>query len=101
VDPLQQIETALAATATQLGLVGTGYGIHDRIWHTYGIIKRFIPGEVPALQQARRQQGEVHFDLINRVHVPIALGSILVVLVLLGNALLCGASISRLILLLP
>jgi hypothetical protein len=88
--PLQQIETALAATATQLGLVGTGYGIHDRIWHTYGIIKRFIPGELPALQKARQQQGEVNFELINRVHVPIALGSMLVVLALLGNALVCG-----------
>jgi hypothetical protein len=88
--PLQQIETALAATATQLGLVGTGYGIHDRIWHTYGIIKRFIPGELPALQKARQQQGEVNFELINRVHVPIALASMLVVLMLLGNALVCG-----------
>jgi hypothetical protein len=88
--PLQQIGTALAATATQLGLVGTGYGIHDRIWHTYGIIKRFIAGELPALQKARQQQGEVNFELINQVHVPIALGSMLVVLVLLGNAVVCG-----------
>jgi hypothetical protein len=88
--PLQQIETALAATATQLGLVGTGYGIHDRIWHTYGIIKRFIPEEVPALQKAQQQQGALHFDLINRVHVPIALGSMFFALVLLANALVCG-----------
>jgi hypothetical protein len=88
--PLQQIGTALAATATQLGLVGTGYGIHHRIWHTYGIFKHFIPGELPAVQKARQQQGEVNFELINRVHVPIALGSMLVVLVLLGNAVVCG-----------
>jgi hypothetical protein len=85
--PLQQIETALAATAAQLGLVATGNGTRDQIWHTYGIIKRFIPGEVPAMQKARQQRGELDFDLINRVHVPIALGSMLFVLVVLANAL--------------
>jgi hypothetical protein len=85
--PLQQIKTAFTATASQLGLIATGYGIHDRIWHTYGIIKRFIPEEVATLQSARQQQGEVHFDLINRVHIPIALGSMLFVLVLLAKAL--------------
>src|SRR5262249_37816315 len=88
--PLQQIKTAFAATASQLGLVATGYGIHDQIWHTYGIIKRFIPEEVSSLQKARQQQGEVHFDLINRVHVPIALGSMLFVLVLVANAVVRG-----------
>jgi hypothetical protein len=87
--PLRQVETALAATASQLALVATGHGTHDRIWHTYGIIKRFIPGEVPAMQQARQQRGELHFDLINRLHVPIALGSMLFLLALLANALVC------------
>ena len=85
--PLQQIGTALAATASQLGLVGTGYGTHDRISHTYGIIKRFIPAEVPVMQKARQQQGGLHFDLMNRVHVPVALGSMLFTLVLFANAL--------------
>src|SRR5262245_22545125 len=87
--PLRQVETAVAATASQLALVATGHGTHDRIWHTYGIVKRFIPGEVRAMQQARQQHGELHFDLINRLHVPIALGSMLVLLVLLANALVC------------
>jgi hypothetical protein len=87
--PLQQIGTALAATATQLGLVATGYGTHDRIWHTYGIIKRFIPAEVPVMQKARQQQGGLHFDLMNRVHVPVALGSMLFTLVLFVNAVVC------------
>src|SRR5215470_5471857 len=87
--PLRQVETAVAATASQLGLVATGHGTHDQIWHTYGIIKRFIPGEVPAMQQARQQHGELDFALINRVHVPIALGSLLLALVLLATALLC------------
>ena len=86
--PLQQIGTALAATASQLALVATGYGTHDQIWHTYGIIKRFIPAEVPIMQKARQQQGGLHFDLMNRVHVPVALGSMLFTLVLFANALI-------------
>ena len=85
--PLQQIGTALAATATHLALVATGYGTHERIWHTYGIIKRFIPAEVPVMQKARQQQGGLHFDLMNRVHVPVALGSMLFTLLLFANAL--------------
>src|SRR5215469_4939227 len=52
--PLQQIEAALAASARQLRLVATGHGTHDQIWHTYGIIERYIPGEVPARSEERR-----------------------------------------------
>ena len=88
--PLQHIKTALVATATQLGLVATGHGINDRIWHTYGIIEHFIPGEVPTMQKARQQHSELHFDFINRVHVPIAIGSMIFVLILLVNAMACG-----------
>ena len=88
--PLRQIETAVAATAEQLRLVATGYGTHNEIWHTYGIIKRFIPGEVPAMQRARQQRGGLDFDLINRMHVPIALGSMLLALALLARVPISG-----------
>jgi len=88
--PLQQIETALAASARQLRLVATGHGTHDQIWHTYGIIERYIPGEVPAMQSARQQRGELDFDPINRIHVLIALGSIILALVLLARATISG-----------
>jgi hypothetical protein len=88
--PLQQIETAVAASAKQLRLVATGHGTHDQIWHTYGIIERYIPGEVPAMQNARQQRGELNFDLINRMHVPIALGSMLLALGLLARATISG-----------
>jgi hypothetical protein len=88
--PLQQMETALAASARQLRLVATGQGTHDQIWHTYGIIERYISGEVPAMRNARQQRGELDFDLINRVHVPIALGSMILALVLLARATISG-----------
>jgi hypothetical protein len=85
--PAQQVKTALAAVGEQLGLVGTGHGTHDQIWHTYGIIKHFIPAEVPAMRKARQQHGELDFSLINRVHVPIAHYSLLFLVVLLAEAL--------------
>ena len=88
--PLQQIATAVAASADQLRKVATGYGMHDRMWHTYGIIERYISEEVPAMHNARQQRGELDFKLINRLHVPVAFGSMLFVIVLLLRAGMAG-----------
>jgi len=88
--PLLQFETALSASARQLGQVASGYGIHDQIEHTYGIIRHFISKEVPAMQRARQQRGALKFDLINRIHVPIAFGSMLFMLGLLVRATMSG-----------
>jgi integral membrane sensor domain MASE1 len=64
--------------------------MHDQIEHTYGIIRRFMSKEVPAMQHARQQRGELNFDLINRFHVPIAFGSMLFLLALLVRAIRSG-----------
>jgi hypothetical protein len=88
--PVLQFETALAAATKQLGQFASGYGMHDQIEHTYGIIRRFISKEVPAMQHARQQRGELNFDLINRIHVPIAFGSMLFLLALLVRAIRSG-----------
>jgi hypothetical protein len=50
--PGEQARTAILATVQQLRLVTNGYGLHNEVWHTYGIIKRSIPGEVPAMMRA-------------------------------------------------
>lgn len=71
--PGMQIETALIDTAHQLAAVGTGYGIVNTIWHTYGIIGRYTPSVVPAMQAARQQRGHIGFSAVNAVNVPIAL----------------------------
>jgi hypothetical protein len=73
--PGMQIETALVATAKQLVAVGTGYGVLTTIWHTYGIIERYTPSVVPAMQAARQQHGKIHFSVINAINVPVALAS--------------------------
>ena len=83
--PGRQIETAARATAQQLLLVGTGAGVHDEVPHTYGIIERFLPGEVPAMRAARQQRGELQFDRLNQLHIPIALASTMLLLVVLAG----------------
>jgi hypothetical protein len=85
-DPAIQIETALKATAAQLVAVRTGEGVLPTIWHSYGIAERFTPSVLPALRAARQQRGELGFEAINAVHVPIALAAmaLLPVIVLLG-----------------
>jgi len=81
--PAMQIEKALASTAAQLTLVATGAGVHDALPHTYGIVERFLPGEVPAMRAARQQRGKLSFDAINRIHVPAALIASVAILALL------------------
>ena len=85
--PGQQFTTALRATLEQIVLVASGAGVHDEVYHTYGIIKRFISGEVPAMKAARQQQSAdpFRFDLINRLHQPIAWLSMLGLLFVLAR----------------
>jgi hypothetical protein len=70
--PGMQIETALTATARQLAAVATGEGIGTTMWHTYGMIGRYTPAVVPAMNAARQQHGELGFTAINMIHQPVA-----------------------------
>jgi hypothetical protein len=85
--PRAQIETAISASARQLVKVESGEGVLNSIWHTYGIIERYMPSAVPAMRAARQQHGEVSFDALNKVQVPVALISMLLlpVILLLGR----------------
>jgi hypothetical protein len=112
--PAWQAKAAIIATAQQLTDVATGEGTTVWIPHTYGIIEHYIPAQVAPMRAARQQHGGLGFTLINRLHVPVALGSMLLVvaigaagllrrrlddltllavtvsLALLGNAFICG-----------
>jgi hypothetical protein len=85
--PWEQIKAALGATAEQLAHVATGYGVHNEIWHTYGIMKRFVPTAVPAMRIARQQQGQIDFTAINCLHVPIAWASMVLLLGVIALAI--------------
>ena len=78
--PLWQAEAAVSAAGRQLTKVRTGEGVHDQVWHTYNMIERFMPSMLPAMRAARQQKGELDFAAINRLHVPIALASMLLLL---------------------
>jgi hypothetical protein len=82
-NPWDHLRTAVAATFSQLTLNATGAGVHDKLWHTYGIIERYLPTMVPAMHAARQQHGALRFDLLNRLHKPVAILSLLVTLDLL------------------
>jgi hypothetical protein len=85
--PGEQIETAIAASAKQLVRVKSGEGVVTTLFHTYGIIERYMPTAAPAMRAARQQHGEVSFHFLNEMQVPLALISMLLlpVIVLAGR----------------
>jgi hypothetical protein len=85
--PAWQAEAALAATAHQLFSVATGEGTNGWIPHTYGIIGRYIPSQVAPMRAARQQRWHLDFITVNRIHVPVALASMLMVAALFGRGL--------------
>jgi hypothetical protein len=85
--PEWQAKAALTATADQLMHVATGEGSNGWIPHTYGIIERYIPKQVAPMRAARQQRWHLDFTAINRIHVPVALGSMLLVVILFGRGL--------------
>ena len=85
--PAWQAQAALKAMGEQLLHVATGEGSNGWIPHTYGIIERYIPAQVAPMRAARQQHWTLHFDTINRLHIPVALVSMLALIVLLAHAL--------------
>ena len=85
--PLWQIEAALIASGRQLLMVASGEGVIDSIWHTHGMIENLMPSALPAMRAARQQKGELDFTLINKVDVPVALGSMVLLAGIIGFGL--------------
>jgi len=78
--PARQIEAALMSTVKQLTMVATGTGVNNRVVHTYGIMGGYVQEELKAMRAARQQRGELDFSAINRLHIPIALVSMAMML---------------------
>lgn len=112
--PWMQLRAALTAALKQLVKVASGEGVETSIYHTYGMIEMYTPSALPAMRAARQQHGALDFEAINRLHVPIAYLSMLllplialfgrrrqryadvgllaatVTLAILANAFICG-----------
>ncbi|MET4216478.1 hypothetical protein ACVWWG_008558 [Bradyrhizobium sp. LB7.2] len=85
--PAWQAGAALKAMGQQLLHVATGEGTNGWIPHTYGVIERYIPAQVAQMRAARQQHWAVNFDEVNWLHVPVALASMLALVVLLALSL--------------
>ena len=85
--PGQHFTTALASTLKQLTMVATGEGVHSNIMHTQKIIERYVPHQTPFMQTARQHRGELSFETVNRIHVSVAYGSMLMIAAFFGYAL--------------
>ena len=83
--PAWQAEAALTATARQLTHVATGEGTNEWIGHTYGIIERYIPAQIKPMRAANQQRWRLDFTAINRLHVPVALASMLLLVIVFGR----------------
>ncbi|MFZ5736644.1 MAG: hypothetical protein ACOY6K_07170 [Pseudomonadota bacterium] len=84
--PWMQARAAAKATWDQLVHVATGEGTNGWLPHTYGIIERYLPEQSKAMRAAKQQHWDINFDAVNLVHVPVALGSMLLLLAILGRA---------------
>ena len=83
--PAWQAKAALTGTAQQLVQVATGEGIGVWLGHTYGIMERFLPAQLKPMRAAQQQRWHFDFTAINRIHVPIALASMLLAAILFGR----------------
>ena len=85
--PARQAEAALTGTARQLLHVATGEGTNEWIGHTYGIIERYIPTQIKPMRAANQQRWRLDFTAINRLHVPVALVSMLLAVIVFARGL--------------
>ena len=86
--PLWQAEAALMDTGEQLLKVATGENTdHPTMMHTYGIFRDYLSSQLKTVDAARQQKSHLTFGPFNLVHVPVALFSSALVLVLLMAAI--------------
>ena len=72
--------------------VATGEGTIGWLPHTYGIIEHYIPSQSKSMRAAHQQHWDINFAAVNRLHVPVALGSMLLVFLIFARA--CGGGSS-------
>jgi hypothetical protein len=68
-------------------MVATGEGVHSDLMHTHRIIEQYLPQQTAFMQTSRQHRGELSFAGVNRVHVPVAYGSMLMIALFLGYAI--------------
>ncbi|HWL06626.1 MAG TPA: hypothetical protein VNQ99_17115 [Xanthobacteraceae bacterium] len=74
--PGRQISAALEAIGLQLVKVGSGEGVIEDVWHTRGMIEQHAPAAAAAMNASRQIAGDITFETLNRLHIPLALLSL-------------------------
>ena len=112
--PLWNLELVLADAANQFISLRTGDQVEPQQWALRSAFAALLPGQLHSYLAARQQRGELGFQLVNMLHVPVACLSLaalvgmlafcvmrgrwklaaflsMILLGLAGNALICGA----------
>src|SRR5204862_4129484 len=82
--PLWNAELAARDALQQLMLFHTGDQIEPQQWILFTDFHKFVPDQLAAYSKARQQKGELHFGLVNFVHVPF--GTVVLLLLAAGLA---------------
>jgi hypothetical protein len=112
--PGPHLRAAAEGALSQFFLLKSGDDITASTWHTHGMFEKLAPQLFPTFRAARQQRTGFDFDRMNVLHVPVALGAIFalpvivllrwgrrvrgsaaalalfVLIVLAGNAVICG-----------
>lgn len=112
--PGLHLRAAAYGAGSQFFLLKSGDDITAWTWHTHGMLETVTPDLFPSFRAARQQRNGFDFSRMNMLHVPVALGAILalpvivllrrgrrvrrsaaalslfVLIVLAGNAVICG-----------
>jgi hypothetical protein len=112
--PLLNVKLALFDGARQFVSFETGDQVEPQQWALRSVFAALTPRQLQAYLAARQQRGQLHFAMLNRVHVPVGFVSLLglagmisyaawrretnatifltfILAALAGNALICGA----------
>jgi hypothetical protein len=85
--PGHHLAAALASASRQLTMIATGEGVHSDLMHTHRIIERYLPQQAAFMRTSRQHRGDLSFAGFNRIHVPVAYGSMLMIAAFLGYAI--------------
>lgn len=83
--PLENARLAVRAMLRQLVMVQSGDLMSEELTDSYDVIRDHVPTAFPRMQRAIQQQDPpIDFDRINVVHVPVALGASLALVLAAG-----------------
>lgn len=111
--PAMHASAAWTSFIQQMGEIASGDGLNDEHWHTRWTFEQYHPEDLDAFAAARQRDGDIPFDVLDRINVPVGFVSLalllpitllfwyrgdgrtarlaaFVLVALIGNAAICG-----------